>query len=93
MRIWELGGWLLVLIGLFFFYSVYALLVSREPRIFEAGPIMVFGIVVFRGGIHLLKVAAAARACRDMQTKGLEVKNAPPRGRSVETKLDPASRR
>ncbi len=92
MKSWLVGGWLLVLVGLFLFYSVYALLVTREPRIFEAGPLMVIGIVVFRGGIHLLKVAAAAQACRDLREARPEAKNTP-RGKAVDTKFDPAARR
>ena len=57
----ELMGWALVLIGLWTLYECYDFL--REGRIFEAGPLSIVGIVVFRGGIHLLKVAVAARIC------------------------------
>ena len=42
-------------------YECYGLIVDR--RLFEAGPMCLIGIVVFRGGIHLLKVAVAARIC------------------------------
>jgi hypothetical protein len=65
MRFWvrEVAGWLLVCLGLFLFYSCFALLMTDRPRIFEAGPLTFIGFVVFRGGIHLLKVAVAARVC------------------------------
>jgi hypothetical protein len=76
---WEIGGWLLVVISLLLFFSVYDLLVSREPRIFEVGPLTIIGIVVFRGGIHLLKVGAAARACQDLHERLRETKHVPPR--------------
>src|SRR5262249_25994283 len=41
-------------------------LVPAPPRIIEAGPLTVIGIFIFRGGIHLLKIAAAARVCRGL---------------------------
>jgi hypothetical protein len=66
MRFWirEIAGWLLVGLGLFIFYTCFALLLTdRPPRIFETGPLTFIGFVVFRGGIHLLKVAVAARVC------------------------------
>jgi hypothetical protein len=59
----ELAGWLLVGLGLFTFLICYALLTQPAPRILEAGPLTVIGIFIFRGGIHLLKVAVAARIC------------------------------
>lgn len=63
MRFWlrELGGWLLVAAGLYVFYECYVMLLGRQ--VIEAGTWSVVGIIVFRGGIHLLKVAVAARVC------------------------------
>jgi hypothetical protein len=65
IRFWvrELMGWVLVVIGLGIFYLCFAMLLRRgeAPLIIEAPAISVIGIVVFRGGIHLLKVAVAAR--------------------------------
>jgi hypothetical protein len=79
MRFWirELSGWVLVLLGLFIFYTCYALLanVNAPPRILEAGPLMFIGVIVFRGGIHLLKVAVAARICMNAQEEGEKVKS------------------
>ena len=71
IRFWfrELMGWLLVLIGLYLFVICLALLLSPEPSILEAPVVSVIGIVVFRGGIHLLKVAVAARVCMQTQTE------------------------
>lgn len=59
----EVAGWLLVGLGLYVFYLCYGLVVQRH--VFEAGPMVVMGIFVFRGGIHLLKVAVAAEVCLD----------------------------
>ena len=63
MTLWlrELAGWLLVAWGALLLYD--AALKIDSQQIFEAGPLTVIGIIVFRGGIHLLKVAVAARIC------------------------------
>lgn len=60
----EVAGWVLVVLGLVLFYQVFAFL-TREPypAFLESGPLLLMGIFVFRGGIHLLKVAVAARIC------------------------------
>lgn len=59
----EIGGWIVLILGLAIFGLVYDLLLHK--RIFEAGPLAFIGFVVFRGGIHLLKVAMAARTARE----------------------------
>lgn len=63
MRFWirEIAGWLLVALGLYVFYLAYLMILGR--MIWEAGQWAFVGIIVFRGGIHLLKVAVAARVC------------------------------
>lgn len=69
MRFWlrEVAGWLLVILGLYVFRVCYQLLTdwSQPPGhyLLEAGPLAFIGFVIFRGGIHLLKVAIAARLC------------------------------
>ena len=70
IRFWfrELMGWLLVLLGLYLFALCLGLLLNPEPSILEAPVVSLIGIVVFRGGIHLLKVAVAARVCMQTQT-------------------------
>lgn len=60
----EIAGWVLMLLGLFVFYLTGRLLLDEaSAHILEAGPMCVMGIVIFRGGIHLLKVAVASRIC------------------------------
>jgi hypothetical protein len=71
MRYWprEIAGWVLIGLGLYFFTITLALLVSDRPHLFEAGPLTLIGIILFRGGIHLLKVAMAARICLHAQAQ------------------------
>jgi hypothetical protein len=87
----EIAGWALVVTGLFAFYTAYDLLLRK--RVFEASPVVFIGFIVFRGGIHLLKVAVAAQAARDVpDTAG---KTTPRRGPGLGTRPvgpTPASR-
>jgi hypothetical protein len=70
MSFWfrEVLGWLLVLFGLLVLYDCYFLL-AKERSPIEAGPLVIVGVVIFRGGIHLLKVALAARICREARER------------------------
>ena len=63
MRYWwrEAAGWALVAVGLWIFFEAFGLWARSHPL--GAGAMTVAGIFVFRGGIHLLKVAVAARVC------------------------------
>ena len=67
MRFWwrEVVGWLLVLLALVIFYESFAFLTGHA--VIEAGELTVIGIVLFRGGIQLLKVAMAARIATQAQ--------------------------
>lgn len=58
----EIAGWLLILLGLGVFGVTYFGLLLRG-RIVESGPMVFIGFIIFRGGIHLLKVALAAKIC------------------------------
>jgi hypothetical protein len=60
----EIAGWVVLLIGLGLFWATYQKL--SDKRIFEAGPMAFMGFIVFRGGVHLLKVAVAAQAARSL---------------------------
>jgi hypothetical protein len=57
----ELAGWALLALGL----SVLGLVILQlaNGQVWQSTPMAVVGIFLFRGGIHLLKVALAARVC------------------------------
>jgi hypothetical protein len=55
----ELAGWILVAAGIVLFWFALAFLGNRQ--VIEGAVVAVIGIVVFRGGIHLIKVATAAQ--------------------------------
>lgn len=61
----EIFGWALVALGLYVFYVSYALL--RDGYMLRGPPIALIGFFIFRGGIHLLKVAVAARVSQKAQ--------------------------
>jgi len=84
MRYWihEAAGWLLLVVGLYLFYACFAWLLDPN-HVIEAGVLSVIAIIVFRGGLHMLKVAMAARICmqaQDGQTPNepLGLSNLPP---------------
>jgi hypothetical protein len=85
MRFWtrELAGWLLVGIGLVVFWNCFELLVKKDPqrdppRVFPAAVLTPIGFIIFRGGIHLLKVAVAARICSQAHERLSESRPAKP---------------
>ena len=55
----ELLGWVLMLLGLAFFWGCLSFV--NTGQVVEASILAGVGIFVFRGGIHLMKVAVAAR--------------------------------
>jgi hypothetical protein len=60
----EIAGWLLVAAGMWMFWNTYNLLLIR--RVFTAVPTGFVAFIIFRGGVHLLKVAVAAQAARSL---------------------------
>jgi len=66
MQLWtrEFVGWILLILGLGVFSLAVQLAAGGEHYMIEAGCLTAVGFVVFRGGIHLLKVAVAARICQ-----------------------------
>lgn len=93
IRFWfrELMGWILMLIGLGVLYLAIVLMLNPSPgpeAIFEGPPILIVGAVIFRGGIHLLKVAVAARICMATQTAAQKPLVVEKRIKKVETPWD-----
>ena len=80
MRFWirEIVGYVLIVIGLAGMYLALALFAN--DRIIAGSAFTVPAIFVFRGGIHLLKVAIAARICLHAQaaTPGKQPRQARP---------------
>src|SRR5262245_56911218 len=68
-RFWsrEIAGWLLLVLGLGIFYLCFAFLAQR--LVVQALPLTVIGIFVFRGGLHLLKIAVAAEVCLEARDR------------------------
>jgi hypothetical protein len=84
MMFWvrEVIGWVLILLGLFVFYIAMQLLLREGPLILEAPLFIAIGVVVFRGGLHMLKVSLAGRICVDAQ-KALSQEQEPRRPKSL----------
>ena len=93
----EIAGWLFVGAGLWAFYQTYFTFL-KNGQIVQAMPTTAIGVVLFRGGIHLLKVAVAARICRresDDAKPRTEPRTEPRRRRTVVpagTRRQPAGR-
>jgi hypothetical protein len=68
-RFWsrEIAGWILLILGLGIFYLCFAFL--AQQLVVQALPLTVIGIFVFRGGLHLLKIAVAAEVCLQAQDR------------------------
>ncbi len=66
MAVWlrEGAGWVLLGVGLAAFAVCYFVFLLQK-RVIEAAALGAIGFIVFRGGIHLLKVAIAARAAAE----------------------------
>jgi hypothetical protein len=69
MRYWfrEVFGWGLIGVGIALFYGVYMLAEKKRPC--EMLMLALVGVLIFRGGIHLIKVAVAARVCEQAQDR------------------------
>ncbi|HEV8060672.1 MAG TPA: hypothetical protein VGP68_12395 [Gemmataceae bacterium] len=65
MQLWtrEIVGWALMALGVYVFLRAFLLLTAGNQFMLEGGTITLIGVVLFRGGIHLLKIAVAARIC------------------------------
>jgi hypothetical protein len=90
IRFWfrELAGWGLVLLGLYILFISISIMLPPSSAIFEGPPIGILGAVVFRGGIHLLKVAVAARVCMAAQAEPPKAVVPQKRAKRIETPFD-----
>src|SRR5438270_293672 len=61
----EVVGWVLIGLGLFVF-GVVCFILLPNGRFTWSVPMTFIGFIIFRGGIHLQKVAVAARICREL---------------------------
>lgn len=73
----EIAGWLLVLIGLAVF--VWSGMMLYAGWILTAPPVALIGFIVFRGGIHILKVSVASRISYRAQRELMETARRPVR--------------
>jgi hypothetical protein len=73
----EIAGWALILIGLCVCWNAYSLFLNK--RVLDGTPVMFMGFIVFRGGIHVLKVAVAAQAARTLPESAKPVVRRTPR--------------
>jgi hypothetical protein len=78
----EIAGWICLVLGLLIFYQCYYFLVTTPPRIIRVIPLTFLGFVIFRAGIHLLKVSAAGLVCLRAQGQINETASAPGARRS-----------
>lgn len=78
MRFWirEIGGWLLIMAGGYFFLIALSLVLSNPAWPLTSIAPTIIGVFVFRGGIHLLKVSMAARVA--LITQAIPVKKPEP---------------
>jgi hypothetical protein len=67
----EILGWLLIALGLYVFWIAMQMLLREGPFILEAPGFIAIGFIVFRGGLHLVKVAMASRVCLAAQQAAL----------------------
>jgi hypothetical protein len=65
----ELAGWVLVALGVLVFYFIYLVLNSPGPWLIEAIFLTVIGVMLFRGGMQLLKMSVAGRVCLRAQAR------------------------
>ena len=74
MRLWtrEFAGWALLCLGLGVFFLAVQLATNGEHYMIEASCVTMLGFVVFRAGLHLLKIAMAARICQTAVERSLQ---------------------
>jgi hypothetical protein len=62
-------GWLLIFLGLAAFFIAFSELSLERPNFVNASIMAAIGFVIFRGGIQLVKMAAAVRLVTSSQLR------------------------
>ena len=57
----EVVGWIFILAGLYGFWIALAFLATQPSRLIEGGTTSIMATVLFRGGLQLVRISAAAR--------------------------------
>jgi hypothetical protein len=57
----EIIGWALVALGLFTFFGLAYFGLIARGKIVDSAPVTFMAFIIFRGGIHLIKVSVAIR--------------------------------
>lgn len=65
----EIVGWLLLFLGTALWLLIVLFLLNDDPDFISASVVILPAFVLFRGGIHLLKVAAAVRVCLEAERR------------------------
>ena len=71
----EAIGWLLMLVGLYGYWIALAFLATQPARLIEGSTTAIMATMLFRGGLQLVRISAAARVV--LQSNGRPAKNQP----------------
>lgn len=58
----EIAGWLLILLGIYGYWIALAFLATQPSRLIEGATTAFMSTMLFRGGLLLVRISAAARA-------------------------------
>jgi hypothetical protein len=86
----EIFGWICLVLGLWLLFQCFLMLAATPPRVIQVIPLTFVAFVIFRAGIHLLKVSAASLIClRAQQQISDSPEGGPPRrqGAAPRTRL------
>jgi hypothetical protein len=73
----EIVGWLLILLGIYGYWIALAFLATQPSRLIEGATTAFMSTMLFRGGLLLVRISAAARAI--LQSKGKSLTSTTPK--------------
>lgn len=65
----EIVGWLLLLLGIYGYWIALAFLAAQPSRLIEGATTAFMSTMLFRGGLLLVRISAAARAVLQSKPK------------------------